>query len=101
MLLKLGASLLGSSVLFSSILLGLTSPVMSQEVGTPSFDDSFQFNDPVVGNAPSEEGLETQSLEQVTNVNQLRDVSPADWAYEALRSLVDRYGCIALSLIHI
>lgn len=35
------------------------------------------------------------SLEQVTNVNQLRDVAPTDWAYEALRSLVDRYGCIA------
>ena len=34
-------------------------------------------------------------LAQVTNVNQLRDVSPTDWAYEALRSLVDRYGCIA------
>ena len=32
---------------------------------------------------------------QVTNVNQLQDVSPTDWAYEALRSLVDRYGCIA------
>ncbi len=36
-----------------------------------------------------------RSLSQVTNVNQLRDVSPTDWAYEALRSLVDRYGCIA------
>ena len=34
-------------------------------------------------------------LSQVTNVNQLRDVSPTDWAYEALRSLVDRYGCIS------
>ena len=34
-------------------------------------------------------------LEQVTNVNQLRDVSPTDWAYEALRSLVDRYGCMS------
>ena len=32
---------------------------------------------------------------QVTNVGQLRDVSPGDWAYEALRSLVERYGCIA------
>ena len=29
---------------------------------------------------------------QVTNVNQLRDVSPGDWAYEELRSLVDRYS---------
>ncbi|ELS01756.1 putative S-layer protein [Xenococcus sp. PCC 7305] len=37
---------------------------------------------------------ENHGLSQVTNVNQLRDVSPADWAYEALRSLVDRYGCI-------
>jgi hypothetical protein len=42
-------------------------------------------------------GQESQgkSMGQVTNVNQLRDVSPTDWAYEALRSLVDRYGCIA------
>jgi hypothetical protein len=38
---------------------------------------------------------QNNQLGQVTNVNQLRDVSPTDWAYEALRSLVDRYGCIA------
>ncbi|VEP13244.1 putative S-layer protein [Hyella patelloides LEGE 07179] len=37
----------------------------------------------------------TDEMSQVTNVNQLQDVSPTDWAYEALRSLVDRYGCIA------
>ena len=41
------------------------------------------------------EQLEQNGLSQVTNVNQLRDVSPTDWAYEALRSLVDRYGCIS------
>ena len=35
-----------------------------------------------------------EDMEQVTNVNQLRDVAPTDWAYEALSSLVDRYGCI-------
>ncbi len=40
------------------------------------------------------ETLANSQMEQVTNVNQLRDVSPTDWAYEALRSLVDRYGCI-------
>ena len=34
------------------------------------------------------------SLGQITNVSQLRDVKPTDWAFEALRSLVDRYGCI-------
>jgi len=35
------------------------------------------------------------ALDQITNVSQLRDVSPGDWAFEALRSLVERYGCIA------
>ncbi|MEL6440974.1 MAG: iron uptake porin [Cyanobacteria bacterium J06621_8] len=43
-------------------------------------------------------GLDESSnlgMEQVVNVNQLRDVSPTDWAFEALRSLVERYGCIA------
>jgi BMFP domain-containing protein YqiC len=38
---------------------------------------------------------DNNSLDQITNVSQLRDVSPGDWAYEALRSLVERYGCIA------
>ena len=38
---------------------------------------------------------ESDPLDQVTNVTQLRDVSPGDWAFEALRSLVERYGCIA------
>ena len=40
----------------------------------------------------SESGGESQ--DQVTNVTQLTDVRPTDWAYEALRSLVERYGCI-------
>ena len=35
-----------------------------------------------------------KNLGQITNVNSLQDVSPTDWAYEALNSLVARYGCI-------
>jgi hypothetical protein len=31
----------------------------------------------------------------VTSVNELTDVQPTDWAYQALQSLVERYGCIA------
>ena len=34
-------------------------------------------------------------MSQVTNVNQLSDVQPTDWAFQALQSLVERYGCIA------
>jgi hypothetical protein len=36
-----------------------------------------------------------ESIDQVTNVSQFSDVRPGDWAYEALRELVERYGCIA------
>ncbi len=32
---------------------------------------------------------------QVTSVSQLSDVRPTDWAFGALQSLVERYGCIA------
>lgn len=35
------------------------------------------------------------SAEQVTSVSQFSDVKPTDWAYQALSSLVDRYGCVA------
>jgi hypothetical protein len=35
------------------------------------------------------------SAEQVTSVSQLSDVQPTDWAFQALQSLVERYGCIA------
>ena len=34
-------------------------------------------------------------MEQGTSVSQLSDVSPTDWAFQALQSLVERYGCIA------
>ncbi|MEO1373408.1 MAG: iron uptake porin [Cyanobacteria bacterium J06635_10] len=32
---------------------------------------------------------------QVTSVSQFSDVEPTDWAFQALQSLVERYGCIA------
>ncbi|PHJ62588.1 S-layer protein [Nostoc linckia z7] len=34
-------------------------------------------------------------MSQVNSVSQLEDVQPADWAFGALQSLVERYGCIA------
>lgn len=35
------------------------------------------------------------AMAQVTSVSQLSDVQPTDWAFQALQSLVERYGCIA------
>ncbi|MGB3264665.1 MAG: iron uptake porin, partial [Microcoleus sp.] len=47
--------------------------------------DSLEVTDPSA--APE--------MEQVTSVSQLSDVKPTDWAFQALQSLVERYGCIA------
>jgi hypothetical protein len=42
------------------------------------------------------QSVETNSaLAQVTSVSQLSDVQPTDWAFQALQSLIERYGCIA------
>jgi hypothetical protein len=35
------------------------------------------------------------TMAQVTSVSQLSDVQPTDWAFQALQSLVERYGVIA------
>ena len=40
------------------------------------------------------EYLET-TAQNVTSVSQLSDVRPTEWAFTALQSLVERYGCIA------
>ncbi len=34
------------------------------------------------------------TMGQVNSISQLRDVSPTDWAYQALRNLVEEYDCI-------
>jgi len=38
---------------------------------------------------------EKNSMAQVTSVSQFSDVQTTDWAFQALQSLVERYGCIA------
>jgi Carbohydrate-selective porin, OprB family/S-layer homology domain len=38
---------------------------------------------------------DSSSMSQVTSVSQFSDVQPTDWAFQALQSLVERYGCIA------
>ena len=38
---------------------------------------------------------ESNNLSQVTSVSKFSDVQPTDWAFQALQSLVERYGCAA------
>ena len=42
-----------------------------------------------------EKNQEQEPMSQVTSVSQFSDVQPTDWAFQALQSLVERYGCIA------
>ncbi|NDJ21911.1 iron uptake porin [Nostoc sp. B(2019)] len=46
-------------------------------------------------NRYSNEGNKNSTQAQVTSVSQFSDVQPTDWAFQALQSLVERYGCIA------
>lgn len=45
--------------------------------------------------APQNRLPASSNIGQVTSVSQLSDVRPTDWAYQALASLVEKYGCIA------
>lgn len=47
-----------------------------------SIDEVLQYSD------------NQSSIDQVTSITQFSDVQPTDWAYQALQSLVERYGCI-------
>ncbi len=62
-----------------------TTQSMDQVTPASSLDQVMQY---------SSEG-NGDSLSQVTSITQLSDVQPTDWAYQALQSLVERYGCIA------
>ncbi|MBD2076759.1 carbohydrate porin [Phormidium sp. FACHB-592] len=42
----------------------------------------------------SSEAAAIDGMEQVTSISQLTDVELSDWAFQALQSLVERYGCI-------
>nr|AAC33403.1 SomA [Synechococcus elongatus PCC 6301] len=61
----------------------------------------------VAAGAANANGLSTEQLQkidavtpngitsgQITSITELSDVKPTDWAYQALQSLVERYGCI-------
>ena len=67
------------------------------KMSNPASTDALETK-PLAEIAPQRYQLQpkpkTDSQFQVTSVSELRDVAPTDWAYEALKSLVERYGCI-------
>ncbi|MHC5741629.1 MAG: iron uptake porin [Nostoc sp.] len=54
-----------------------------------------EINEQVTNVGQLSEAQESNDMSQVTSVSQFSDVQPTDWAFQALQSLVERYGCIA------
>jgi hypothetical protein len=91
-MLKLWKSLLVSPAVYGAMLLAGTAAFAGEIAVTA------QTSDPLVATNPGTEAENTsqeQVMSQVTSVSQLSDVQPTDWAFQALQSLVERYGCIA------
>ncbi|MEH2258510.1 iron uptake porin [Nostoc sp.] len=72
----------------------LPSVNQQQKIQDIRVDSAVNLWQPII---PQSASLSSTSykLAQVTSVSQLSDVQPNDWAFQALQSLVERYGCIA------
>ncbi|OBQ15099.1 iron uptake porin [Anabaena sp. AL93] len=85
---KFSTYLLASSTVISAIL-WTSSGVLAEEIPAnnqlQTDTNSQQLN---INN-------QQEVISQVTSVSQLSDVQPNDWAFQALQSLVERYGCVA------
>jgi hypothetical protein len=66
-------------------------PTLLAQIEDSASIDEFA---PVSGVGELSSAAPAASMEQVTSVSQLTDVKPTDWAFQALQSLVERYGCI-------
>jgi hypothetical protein len=84
-----------------SVSAALATLVLAQGVGMAQglADDAIASDfpasmDTLAGVGELQAGESTQALDQVTSVSQFTDVDPSHWAFQALQSLVERYGCI-------
>ncbi len=78
-------SLLASPAVFGAMLF----------VGSAAFAGESPATSEITEPLVAENNTENQEMAQVNSVSQLSDVQPTDWAFQALQSLVERYGCIA------
>lgn len=67
-------------------------PAKVAQTAPVSTDSSVIRN---INNDPILRAGDARTAQNVTSVSQLSDVRPTDWAFTALQSLVERYGCIA------
>ena len=90
---RLGLLLLSLPLALGSISLSAeANPTSSSTVASTETKTTI----PQVSSETQLKAIATDPIAQnVTSVSQLSDVRPTDWAFTALQSLVERYGCIA------
>ena len=74
----------------------IASAVRSQtfEMGTAAIAPPQFIDAPEGSQAPDPSNPTEDPMAQVTSVSQLSDVKPGDWAFQALQTLVERYGVV-------
>ncbi|MBD2567407.1 S-layer homology domain-containing protein [Anabaena lutea FACHB-196] len=86
------STLLRNSLWITPLLIAVSTITTKAVAITPVTEDVKQKKEAI----SSVNNQDTNSeIEQVISVSQLSDVQPTDWAFQALQSLVERYGCIA------
>ncbi|AFY44955.1 iron uptake porin [Nostoc sp. PCC 7107] len=86
------SDILRNSLGIASIFIGLNAIAATTASANPTIPSNV-ISETNIADFEPEPQNEIQG--QVTSVSQLTDVQPTDWAFQALQSLVERYGCIA------
>jgi len=84
--------LLVSPTVCGAMLFVTTAAFAGETSGKPEINQPQVVTSP---DATTQNISQVQITGQVTSVSQLSDVQTTDWAFQALQSLVERYGCIA------
>ena len=93
-MLKNWQSISGFSSLVLFCVLGLPNIAIANKIEPGSSKKNFNQEEILLKQLQQQYLSAPQSLGQINSVSQLRDISLEDWAYEALRNLTERYGCI-------
>ena len=75
------ASSVGLAALSTTLCVGSLASVQAMEIPGAPLNENAAMPEPI-------------QLAQVTNVSELSDVQPGDWAFTALQRLVEEYGCL-------
>jgi len=85
---------LALKLLSAAVLFGVCSSPLQASEGTPQ-ENEIDIN--LVENYAQLDSVEhgTNNFHQVTATSQFTDLEPTDWAFQALASLIEQYGCVA------